>query len=530
MNLLRPATSPARTLGEVAGFLGAPAAGESGILLTGLSLSSGAVVAGDLFVGTPGANFHGAAFAAAAMTAGARAVLTDDSGALMLDPSVPYLVVPAPRERLGSLAAWFYDHPARDLSLAGVTGTVGKTTVTWLIEAAMREAWGSAASLGTVASRIAGESIASARTTLEAPDLQAAFAAMREGGIPGCAMEISSHALAGHRVDGFTCDVAVLTNLGRDHLDFHGTAQAYHATKAELFTPAHARKGVIWDDGGATGRLAEAATIPVARVGPARQTSGTVGAGRVASAALDWTVARRGTVLLDGRPAQGFALIGPVTVEGSTRLVGSFNVTNAALALVTSICLGIDPEVAARGIAGVEAVPGRMDAVIPEAGPAPLAVVDFAHTPESVATALAALRERTEGRLIAVIGAGGARDPGKRSLMGEAAARLADVVIVTDDNPRDEDPAAIRAAILAGTEGTVGGPAGRPAQEPGPKVLEIADRAAAIRAAVEESGILDTVAVLGKGHETGQTAAGRTVAFDDKAVLFEAFREHGPWI
>ncbi|MDR1428583.1 MAG: UDP-N-acetylmuramoyl-L-alanyl-D-glutamate--2,6-diaminopimelate ligase [Bifidobacteriaceae bacterium] len=514
MNSLRPANPPTRTLGEVAGFLGASALGESRIALTGLTLASGAVVPGDLFAAMPGANAHGAQFALAAMRAGARAVLTDDAGLSLLDPEIPRLAIPAPRERLGSLAAWMYGYPARDLTVVGVTGTTGKTTVTWLIEAAMREAWGSAALLGTVATRIGGEAIASARTTLEAPDLHAAFARMRERAVAGCAMEISSHALALHRVDGLVCDVAVLTNLARDHLDFHGTVEQYHAAKAMLFAPGHARRGVAWVDGREGERLVDAANVPIVRVGPAGVTAG------AGVPPPDWQVEPRGPVSVDGRPAEGFRLTGPAVVEGATQLIGGFNVVNAALALGVAINLGIDPEVAARGIARLEAVPGRMDPVFGP-NPSPLAVVDFAHTPDAIAAALAALRGRTSGRIIAVLGAGGGRDQGKRPLMGEAAAQGADLVIVTDDNPRDEPPAGIRADVVAGAVGGAPGAQGT--------VFEIPDRAGAIRAAVFAAEVEDTVAILGKGHETGQTIAGETRAFDDRTVLAEAMGEHGPW-
>ncbi|MDR1152658.1 MAG: Mur ligase domain-containing protein, partial [Bifidobacteriaceae bacterium] len=321
MNSFRPTAPPLRTLGEVAGFLGTSAHGESAVMMTGLALASDGVIPGDLFVAVRGANVHGAAFAPAAMRAGARAVLTDEAGALLCDPEIPVVVVPAPRERLGALAAWFYDYPARSLTVVGVTGTTGKTTVAWLVEAAMREAWSRSAVLGTVAIRMDGRTLSSPRTTMEAPDLHAAFAAMREAGIAGCAMEVSSHALAAHRVDGFACDVAVLTNLARDHLDFHETIEDYHATKARLFTPDHAQRGVVWVGDAHAARLAATATIPIARIGPAMSVTRGSGVAKPG----EWVAQRRGTVMVDGRPAQGFALSGPVCVESATRLIGEFN-------------------------------------------------------------------------------------------------------------------------------------------------------------------------------------------------------------
>jgi UDP-N-acetylmuramoyl-L-alanyl-D-glutamate--2,6-diaminopimelate ligase len=510
MKLLRPRIPPVLSLGQVAGFLGAPTVGESLVSLTGVSLDSRAVQPRDLFAALPGAATHGAFFAPAALRAGASAILTDDAGASLLSAGTSYLVVPNPRERLGPLSAWFYGFPARDVRLAGVTGTTGKTTVTWLIEAAMREAWGEAAVLGTVATRIGQDAAASARTTLEAPDLHAAFAAMRERGIQGCAMEVSSHALVEHRVDGIECDVAVLTNLARDHLDYHGTLEEYHGAKARLFTPGHARLGVVWAGDALADRLGMAASIPVVRVGP-----GGAEAERV-HPAPDWVVERRGTVMDDGVPAQGFALTGPMTIPAATRLIGDFNLVNAALALAAAVNLGIDPHVAARGISRLDSVPGRME-LLPGPKPGPAALVDFAHTPGAITAALGAARRYTEGRLIAVLGAGGGRDQGKRVGMGEAAAQGADVVIVTDDNPRHEDPGAIRAEILAGAVDGAG------------EVREVPDRAEAIRAAVAMAGPRDTVAVLGKGHETGQAIGDRVVDFEDRAVLGAALVEHGPW-
>ncbi|MDR0432146.1 MAG: UDP-N-acetylmuramoyl-L-alanyl-D-glutamate--2,6-diaminopimelate ligase [Bifidobacteriaceae bacterium] len=507
MNPLKPSVPPHRTFGEIAGFLGAAARGESNVLITGLAVATSSVRPGDLFVAVRGANAHGAAYVPAALRAGAVAVLTDDAGATMIDPGIPYLVVPDPRGRLGPLSAWFYDRPADDLTLVGITGTTGKTTVAWLVDAAMRQAWSRSAVLGTLAVGFDGVPVASPRTTLEAPDLQAALAAMREAGIKGCAMEVSSHALALGRVDGLVLDVAVLTNLARDHLDFHRSVDAYHAVKASLFQPDRARHGVVWVGDQPAAQMKPG--IPTVRVGW--------------DETADWRAERRGTVMIDGEPAQGFALTGPVSVEAATRLVGEFNLVNAATGLAAAIVAGIDPDVAAAGISALKCVPGRMEPVRgPD--PAPLTVVDFAHTPAAINAVLHALRARTAGRLIVVLGAGGGRDRGKRAEMGAAAAGQADVVIVTDDNPRDEDPAAIRRAVLAGVgSGSGAGPGAHVA------VQEVPDRAEAIAAALDQAQLGDTVAVLGKGHETGQVVGDRTIDFDDRAVLAEALKEHGPW-
>jgi UDP-N-acetylmuramoyl-L-alanyl-D-glutamate--2,6-diaminopimelate ligase len=489
----------------VAGRLGAGVRGESGLILSGIALASAAVQPGDLFAALPGVNCHGAAFAAAARRAGARAVLTDEAGATQLGPDVPCVIVADPRARLGDLAAWFYGFPARDLAIAGVTGTTGKTTVCYLLEAAMRAAWRHTALLGTVEIRLGDATRPAARTTLEAPDLQGAFCRMRESGVAGCAMEISSHALALHRVDGFAVDVAVFTNLARDHLDYHHTMEDYFAAKAELFVPTRARRAVVWSDNRWGARLAEAGAIPTATVGT--------------QPGAAWRLRRLGLTMDDGVPRQAFDLTGPdATVTGATQLVGDFNIDNAALALVAAIGLGIDPAVAARGIADLAAVPGRMERV---AGPpaAPLALVDFAHTPEAVASALGAARVHQTGRVIAVIGAGGGRDQGKRPLMGAAAADRADIVIVTDDNPRDEDPGVIRAAVAAGAR----------AAATGAVIEEVAGRGAAIARAVELAELGDAIVLAGKGHETTQVIGGAAHAWDDRTALAQAIEEHGQW-
>ncbi|MDR3107230.1 MAG: UDP-N-acetylmuramoyl-L-alanyl-D-glutamate--2,6-diaminopimelate ligase [Bifidobacteriaceae bacterium] len=449
----------ARLAGEVAGSVG----------LTGLSLDSQRVQPGDLFVALPGAKTHGGRHAAAALAAGATAVLTDPAGEGFLAAATPRIVVGDPRAELGALAAWLYGHPARRLRLAGITGTNGKTSTAHLLEGALRRPFGKVALLGTIAARLDGQEIPSARTTMEAPDLQAALAAMVEQGVRACVMEVSSHALAQHRVDGFQFDVVAFTNLTRDHLDYHRSMEDYFAAKASLFTPAHARRAVVnlEDDWGR--RLARQAQIPVETLAQSQP--------------ADWIESPSGRQ--GGRTA--FRLTGPggVEVAAEVALPGVFNLHNAALALVSAIALGVDGPSAAAGVAAVAAVPGRMEVV---AGPpgAPLAVVDYAHAPDAVAKALAALRPHTAGRLIAVLGAGGDRDHGKRELMGRAAVEGADMVFITDDNPRGEDPAAIRAALRLAV---------------GARAREVPDRAEAIWQAIAEARQGDTVVILGKGHE-----------------------------
>jgi UDP-N-acetylmuramoyl-L-alanyl-D-glutamate--2,6-diaminopimelate ligase len=316
-------------------------------------------------------------------------------------------------------------------------------------------------------------------------------------------MEVSSHALVYGRVDGIVFDVAGFTNLSRDHLDFHADLEDYFAAKASLFTPDRSRRGVVVVDDEYGRRLASRMDAV------AVTTVSTLGG------AADWRVVSRD-------PAAGLTRIVVEDGQGSrlaltSPIPGDFNTANAALALVLLIEAGVATDDAVRGVAECAGVPGRMERV-PAPARGPLAVVDYAHTPDAVETVLRALRPSTSGRLVVVIGAGGDRDVPKRPLMGAAAARHADVVVVTDDNPRSEDPTAIRAAILAGAY-----------EVPAPdraEIHEVAGRRAAIRAAVEmTAGSADTVVVVGKGHEQGQEAAGVVLPFDDRQVLAEMLGE-----
>ncbi|WP_432522921.1 UDP-N-acetylmuramoyl-L-alanyl-D-glutamate--2,6-diaminopimelate ligase [Kineococcus sp. SYSU DK006] len=502
------------TLVDIAHLLGvAPTlpAGSAAVPVTGATLDSRRVQPGDLYAALPGANVHGARFVAQAAAAGAVAVLTDPAGRDLVtagsdDPAarpLPLLVVDDPRAVLGDLAARVHGLPGRRLTTVGVTGTNGKTTTAYLVESLLRAAGWPTGLLGTVETRIAGERVSSVRTTPEAPDLHALLARMVAAGVRGVALEVSSHALAQHRVDGLVVDVAVFTNLSQDHLDFHGSMAEYFAAKARLFTPAHARRGVVWTDPadpeGWGARMAERAEVPVVTVGPAG-----------ASPAPDWVVREvrperaRSTFRLSG-PGAELALTSP--------LPGEFNVANTALAAVAALLLGVPAEVVERGSAQAEGVPGRMQAVGTGAPGEPLVVVDYAHTPDALDRVLRTLRTATPGRLVAVVGAGGDRDRGKRPLMGAAAAALADVLVVTDDNPRSEPPAQVRAAVLAGARG------GRA------EVLEVADRASAVEVALARcAGADDTLLLAGKGHEGGQEVAGVVTPFDDRLVAAEALR------
>lgn len=489
-----PLTTLARWLDDELGAGGALRGDASDVNATGISLSSQRVRAGDVYAALPGSRVHGIEYAQAAVDAGAVAILTDPAGAERAPTAVPHLVVDDPRAVLGRLSARVYGEPAAAMRMIGVTGTQGKTTTTRLLESGLELAGVPAAVIGTVGTRVAGADVKTALTTPEAPDLHGLFAMMAERDVEACAMEVSSHALVMGRVDGVVFDVAVFLNLGRDHLDFHRDVEDYYAAKASLFTPERARLGLVNLDDAHGRRLAGEATVPVRTFSTATGGEG---------AAADWQVA---DVVLraDG---SDFVVIAPdgTRIAAGCPLPGDFNVANTLAAVAAAGEAGLDAAAVAAGIAASGGVPGRLERV--DAGQDFVAVVDYAHKPDAVAAAIRTLRPLTEGRLIVVLGAGGDRDPGKRPLMAEIAARLADLLIVTDDNPRTEDPAAIRAAMLAGVE------AG--------DAIEVGDRREAIREAVRRAAPGDIVLVAGKGHETGQEVGGVVHPFDDRDVVRE---------
>ena len=493
---IRPEHRPERALADVAAFLQLDPPADGGSTITGLSLNTQRVEPGDLFLALPGTRAHGIDFAADAVRHGAVAVLTDPDGASRFDADVPVLTVDQPRERMAGLSAWFYDHPSRAFPAIGITGTQGKTTTTYLAESALGRR--KAGVVGTIGTRIDREPVGSALTTPEAPELQALFAVMREQQVEACVMEVSSHALVKGRVDGFQFDTCVFLNLGRDHLDFHLTMEDYFLAKAALFTPERTQSAVVNvdDDHGRALIDLIGTRLPVTTFSTT---------GRPA----DWRAVnvrpnRSGTEL-DVIVPGGASL--PLVVP----LPGVFNVSNAIAALAALTSCGFDSAELAAGIAQSSAVPGRMERV--ERGQEYVAVVDYAHKPDAVTAVLTALRPVTAGRLIVVIGAGGDRDHGKRPLMGAAAASIADLVIVTDDNPRTENPAVIRADVLGGAS-------------PGPGVaIEIADRREAITHAVSLAHRGDTIVIAGKGHERGQEVNGVIHPFDDRDVLATAIDE-----
>ena len=486
--LPRPVTPP-RALTDLLPRLGDATAddGVADVVVTGVTHDSRAVQPGDLYAALPGSQTHGADFVVAAAAAGAVAVLTDRPGPHPL----PAIVVAAPRRVLGAVAAWVYGDPSGSLAVIGVTGTNGKTTSVYLLEAALRAAGRTTGLIGTVETHVAGEVLASAHTTPEATDVQALLGLMRERGATDVAMEVSSHGLALGRVDGVRYAAAVFTNLSQDHLDFHADMDDYFAAKAKLFEPARSDVAVINIDDPAGERLLHKTRCPVV-------TTSAAGDPRADWRAADVTVTAAATA---------FRVVGPGFARAvSLRLPGAYNVANALGALAALVSTGVDADHALTGMEALPGVPGRVERV--EAGQEFLAVVDYAHTPDSVASVLNVMRPLTPGRLVVVLGCGGDRDRAKRPLMGAAAAAGADLVVVTSDNPRSEDPLTIIDAVTAGARSVEGG-----------QVEVEPDRARAISAAVRDLAAGDTVIVAGKGHEQGQIFADRTTPFDDRAVL-----------
>ncbi len=467
--------------------------------LTGITHDSRSVRPGDLYAALPGSTVHGARFCETAAAAGAVAVLTDPSGRQSAIASgLPVFVVADPRARLGEVAAWIYGHPSDKVLVIGVTGTAGKSTTTYLLESGLRAAGYQTGLIGGVATRIGDSAAVSTLTTPEATDLQALLATMAERRVGAAAMEVSSHALALGRVAGTRYDVAVFTNLSQDHLDFHASMDEYFAAKAELFTPKYARAGVVNIDDARGRELAAEAPIPVTTFSAE---------GRRAA---DW----RAVDVRSGADGSTFRVIGPggVEADASVALPGGFNVANALAAIVALVEAGVGLAAAVTGVAACAGPPGRLERV--DRGQDFTILVDYAHKPGAVEALLTEMRDVTQGSLVIVLGCGGDRDRGKRRLMGAAAARLADVAILTSDNPRSEDPLAILAEMLAGA---IEVPRAERAQ-----VVVQPDRAAAIGLAITSAGKGDVVLIAGKGHEHGQYIGGAVIPFDDREVAAEA--------
>lgn len=469
--------------------------------MTGVSLDSRACLPGDLYVALPGSRAHGAVFAPEAGRRGAVAVLTDEVGRHRLQEqgcTLPTVVVEQPRLAMAGVAAQVYGDPSSSMQMFGITGTNGKTTTAFLVDGGLRACGVRVGTIGTLGFQVEGQPLDTTRTTVTTPesvDLQALLAVYLERGAQACVMEVSSHALALHRVAGTQFDVVGFTNLGQDHLDFHRDLDDYFETKASLFVPGWAARAVVM------------VTDPWGRALAERI--------RVAGAPQLTTVGDDpgcDVVIVEHHPTSdgGSHVVLELTgqrISFDLDLPGEHNVRNAALALTMLDTAGLDVQVAVAGLAHAQ-VPGRMQRVGIPGGPT--VVVDFAHTPQAIQEAVR--MASAFARTAAVLGAGGDRDRAKRAAMGQAAASV-DLLVVTDDNPRGEDPAAIRAEVARGS--ALGSA----------EVRVVGDRREAIREALAWARADDLVLVLGKGHERGQQVGDHVIPFDDADVVSQVWQE-----
>jgi len=462
-------------------------AGCRDLHVTGIAYRSTKVQQGDAFFCIPGFSTDGHYHAAEAARRGA-VVLVVERTLDDVDESAQ-VVVADTRAALARAAAAFHGHPSRSLKVVGITGTNGKTTTTYLVDAIMRAAGAVTGLVGTVETRIGSQRFDAGRTTPESADLQALLARMRAEGVDSVAMEVSSHAIDLHRVDAVRFSVAAFTNLTQDHLDYHHTVEEYFSVKRRLFTDLDVEMRVVNID-------------DVYGAGMAFELDGVVSVGRIAEADI-----RAADEVLYADRAE-FTLHTPA---GSARvelpLAAEYNVSNALVAAGCAHALGVPLEHIVAGLSGAPQVPGRLERI--DAGQPFSVFVDYAHTPDSLEKALVAVHDVTPGRVLVVFGCGGDRDPDKRPLMGAAAGHVADMTIVTSDNPRSEDPVGIILQIEDGIKPT------------GAAYEVVIDRRSAIARAFEQAGPGDAVLIAGKGHEGYQIFADRTVRFDDREVARE---------
>ncbi|WP_369926738.1 UDP-N-acetylmuramoyl-L-alanyl-D-glutamate--2,6-diaminopimelate ligase [Xanthomonas sp. NCPPB 2632] len=473
----------------------APGAGD--IAVSGLSLDSREVTAGQAFVALRGGKGHGIDFAATAVAQGAAVVLAEPPFAAV-DAGVPVIAVDGLREKAGALAARFHGDPSAVLDVVGVTGTNGKTSTVQLIAQALAFLGRKPATIGTLGAGLHGAIAEGERTTPDAISMQARLAEFRDAGATHVAMEVSSHALEQGRVNAVAFDIAVFTNLTRDHLDYHGTMEAYGAAKARLFAFPGLAAAVINIDDPFGAKLVKGLPEGVVRLRTSMATDST---------AKDAEV--RADIVVTSAKGLSFNLDTPWGMRTvRSGLLGRFNVANLLAVAAVLGALGEPFERIHAALESLQPVNGRMSRLGGD-GRKPLVVVDYSHTPDALKQALLALRSHTKGKLICVFGAGGDRDQGKRPLMAAIAERLADVVIVTDDNPRTEDGDAIVAQIVAGFA------------HPDTAMVE-RDRAQAIALALADAKADDVVLIAGKGHETYQEGPDGKRPFDDFAVAREA--------
>jgi UDP-N-acetylmuramoyl-L-alanyl-D-glutamate--2,6-diaminopimelate ligase len=476
--------------------------GDRDVDVTAVVHDSHDATAGSCFACIPGAVTDGHDHADAAVERGARSLLVER----LLPPAVSQVRVANVRAALGPAAARFFDFPSRALRCLGVTGTNGKTTTAYLLEAIAQAAGERAGLVGTVGARIAGEDVPEERTTPEATELQGLLARMRSAGVGTVAMEVSSHAIDQHRIDGTWFAAVGFTNLSHEHLDYHGTVAAYFEAKARLFTADRAAAAAV-NIGDARGpemaRRARDAGLETLTFSSAPPSGGATTAD-LGAEELDLDTGGNRFVLVDRRaPGRRAPVASP--------LIGRFNVDNALAAAAVALAGGLPFEAVVAGLGADVTVPGRLERV---GGDQPFTVVvDYAHTPDALARVLDVARSLTvDGRVLVVFGCGGDRDREKRPIMGQVAGRSADLTVVTSDNPRSEDPGAIADAVATGLRAT------------GARFVVEPDRRAAIRFAVSDARSGDTVVIAGKGHEQGQEIAGRKLPFDDREVARDALR------
>jgi UDP-N-acetylmuramoyl-L-alanyl-D-glutamate--2,6-diaminopimelate ligase len=470
----------------IAELAGARVVGDGSVEIAELAYDSRKAGPGTLFFCVPGDKVDGHDFVAQVVEAGAAALVVERE----LEVDVPQVVVADARAAMAPLAARFWGDPTAELRVVGVTGTNGKTTTVFLVREILEAAGIQSGLLGTVKQVVGGVEEAVERTTPEAIDLQATFRRMLEAGDRACAMEVSSHAMVLHRADAIHFEAALFTNLTQDHLDFHAGMEDYFEAKRMLFAAEPGTRIVNVDDPYGRRLAEEFDCVTFSAEG----------------ADADYTAR---DVSFDA----GGAAFRIDDLQLRTGLPGHFNVANASGAFAVARALGVEPEMAAAGLARAGRVPGRFEPI--DEGQGFAVLVDYAHTPDSLENVLRAARRLTAGRLIAVFGAGGDRDRDKRPKMGRAGAELADLTVITSDNPRSEDPAAIVAEVAAGAAGA-------------PELEVVEDRRAAIALALGRAARGDTVVIAGKGHEQGQEfEGGRRIPFDDRDVAREELRRLG---
>ncbi|MGV8968936.1 MAG: Mur ligase family protein [Microbacteriaceae bacterium] len=506
-SILRPEHPTPRSLGGLVEEFGLEHRGSlSGVEISGVTLSTTNILPGDLFVGMPGARFHGAQFADQAKESGAVAVLTDEAGAqLAAESGLPIVLVDSPRAALGAVAAWVYRTAEKPPLLFATTGTNGKTSTSYLLEAILRQL-GLVTGLSSTAERRIGElTVASSLTTPEASEMHGLLARMRESEVRAVAVEVSAQAVSRHRVDGLFFDVAGFTNLSHDHLDDYGDMETYFQAKLALFQPDRAGRGVVSLDSPYGQRVVDESRIPITTIS---STPSIVG---------EWNV----DILDERAEFTEFRLSGSEgrTVTTRVPLIGRHMAANGALAIVMLVEAGFELEAIAHALeskGGIDAyLPGRTERVSGEHGP--VVYVDFGHSPDAFVNTLAAVRTFTSGRVFMVFGAAGDRDSSKREVMGRVAAESADIVVVTDHHPRFEDPALIRAAVLAGARSA----------HSSAEIFEVSPPEKAIRFAVSQAQEGDTILWAGPGHLDYREIEGVRTPHSARDEARNALREAG---